>query len=157
MPVMDGIEASVKIKEHFPEVKILVLTMEDDEQIILHLITLGVNGYLLKNADPGELEMALSRLVTNEFYFPPDISKLLLLNMQHRKKNEENPVPELSAREREVLELICKENTAQEIADLLSISKRTVEGHRRNLLGKTGTKNMAGLVVFALKNKIINM
>jgi DNA-binding CsgD family transcriptional regulator len=77
--------------------------------------------------------------------------------MQHRKKNEENPVPELSAREREVLELICKENTAQEIADLLSISKRTVEGHRRNLLGKTGTKNMAGLVVFALKNKIINM
>ncbi|MBN2635888.1 MAG: response regulator transcription factor [Prolixibacteraceae bacterium] len=157
MPVMDGIEASVKIKEHFPEVKILVLTMEDDEQIILHLITLGVNGYLLKNADPGELELALSRLVTNEFYFPPDISKLLLLNMQHRKKNEENPVPELSAREREVLELICKENTAQEIADLLSISKRTVEGHRRNLLGKTGTKNMAGLVVFALKNKIINM
>lgn len=157
MPVMDGIEASVKLKEHFPEVKILVLTMEDDEQIILHLISLGVNGYLLKNADPGELELALLQIEKNEFYFPPDISELLLRNMQHRKKTEENPIPELSAREREVLELICQENTTQEIADFLSISKRTVEGHRQNLLVKTGAKNTAGLVVFALKNKIINV
>lgn len=157
MPGMDGIETTVQIKKQFPEVKILILTMEDDEQIILHLVSEGVNGYLLKNADPGELEVALSKLIDNDFYFPTEISDLVLRNIQNKSKNEINLFPELSEREMQVLELICKENTAPEIAGILSISKRTVEGHRRKLLEKTGTKNMAGLVVFAFKNKIVGI
>jgi len=157
MPGMDGIETTVQMKKQFPEVKILILTMEDDEQIILHLVSEGVNGYLLKNADPGELEVALSKLIDNDFYFPTEISDLVLRNIQNKSKNEINLFPELSEREMQVLELICKENTAPEIAGILSISKRTVEGHRRKLLEKTGTKNMAGLVVFAFKNKIVGI
>jgi DNA-binding NarL/FixJ family response regulator len=149
--------------EHKPDVVLLDIkmpgmdAMEDDEQIILHLVSEGVNGYLLKNADPGELEVALSKLIDNDFYFPTEISDLVLRNIQNKSKNEINLFPELSEREMQVLELICKENTAPEIAGILSISKRTVEGHRRKLLEKTGTKNMAGLVVFAFKNKIVGI
>ncbi|MCG6187018.1 response regulator transcription factor [Maribellus maritimus] len=157
MPVMDGIEATQKIKEQFPDVKILILTMEDDEQIILYMINKGVNGYLLKNADPDELELALSQLIEKEFYFPSDISNLVLRNIHNGSRKEISLNPELSEREIQVLELICKENTAQEIAEVLSISKRTVEGHKKRLLEKTETKNMAGLVVFAFKNKIVHI
>lgn len=157
MPEMDGIETTEKLKELFSDVKILILTMEDDEQIILHLVSCGVNGYLLKNAEPDELETALLRLMTNDFYFPSNISDIVLRNIHYKKKDSNKFASGLSEREIQVLELICKENTAQEIAEILCISKRTVESHKRNLLEKTGTKNMAGLVVYALKNRIVEI
>ncbi len=155
MPEMDGIEATIKIKEQFPCVKILILTMEDDEQIILHLVGMGVNGYLLKNAEPCELKVALSKLITNEFYFPSNISDIVFRNVQ-RNHSSKNSL-DITEREIQVLELICKEKTAPEIAEILCISKRTVETHKKNLLEKTGTKNVAGLVVSAIKNKIVEI
>ncbi len=157
MPEMDGIEAASQIKKLFPGIKILILTMEDDEQIILYLVGLGVNGYLLKNAEPDELETALFKLMENDFYFPSNISDIVMRNMQNKSRFESRFSFELSEREIQVLELICKENTALEIADKLCISKRTAESHKRNLLEKTGTKNMAGLVVFALKNGFVKI
>ena len=155
MPGMDGIEVTPKIKELYPELKIIILTMEDDEQFILHMINEGVNGYLLKNADPDELEIALVKVMEKDFYFSDDISTLVFRNFKNKRKYNSSLLPHLSHRESQVLELICKEFTAAEIADKLGLSVRTIEGFRRKLLDKTGTKNMAGLVVYALKNNLV--
>jgi DNA-binding NarL/FixJ family response regulator len=154
MPVMDGIEANYQIRKQFPHLKVLILTMEDDEQFILHLIMEGVDGYLLKNSEPAELEMAIRKLLKNDFYFPDKMSHLLLKSA--RKKNYSlKEMPEFTPKEIEILKYICKEFTAPEIAKRLDISVRTVEGHRSRLLDKTGAKNIAGLVVYALKHKLV--
>lgn len=154
MPVMDGIEAHKRIRKLYPQMKVIIITMEDDEQFITYMISEGVNGYLLKNAEPEELEEAIQKVYINDFYFPADMSRLVLKSAA-TKKIETQSLPELSEREIEVLELICKEHTASEIAEKLGISPRTVEGHRRKLIEKSGVKNIAGLVVFAVKNKLV--
>ena len=154
MPVMDGIEAQKKIRKLYPDLKVIVLTMQDDEQLILYMVCEGVNGYLLKNAEPEELEIALQKVIKNDFYFPPDMSRLVLKSVT-RKNRTTLESPEFSEREIEVLDLICREYTAAEIAEKLELSPRTVEGYRSKLLEKTGAKNIAGLVVYAMKNKIV--
>ena len=157
MPEMDGIEANKKLRELYPDIKVIILTMEDDEQFILHMINEGVNGYLMKNADPDELELALKKVVTNDFYFSDDISAMVFRNFISGKRQKEVSDSELTSREIEVLELICKEFTASEIAEKMNLSVRTIDGFRRKLLEKTGTKNMAGLVVYAIKNVIVKI
>lgn len=159
MPVMDGVEAHKKIRELYPDLKVIVLTMEDDQQYILHLINEGVNGYLLKNAEPEEMESAIKRVVEQGFYFSDDISSIVMKSVMNRTKNQkQNRCDlELTERERQILELICKEHTAHEIADKLVLSSRTIEGYRTKLLEKTGAKNMAGLVVFAMKHNLVKV
>lgn len=159
MPVMDGGEAHQKIRQLYPDAKVIVLTMEDDQQYILHLINEGVNGYLLKSAEPGEMETAIKRVIEKGFYFSDDISKLVMQSLLTRSKNSERNRTEIefSEREQQVLELICREHTAHEIAEKLALSSRTIEGYRTRLLEKTGAKNMAGLVVFAMKNKLVKI
>lgn len=155
MPEMDGFEAQKRIRELYPEIKIIILTMEDDEQFILHLIHEGVNGYLLKNADPEEMELAIKKVVDKGFYFSESISNLVMASLVTQPKTKFVLSYDITDREKQVLELICKEFTAQEIAQKLDLSVRTVEGYRQKLLEKTGVKNMAGLVVFAIKNNLV--
>jgi DNA-binding NarL/FixJ family response regulator len=154
MPVMDGIEAHKRIRKLYPQVKVIILTMEDDEQFIMYMISEGVNGYLLKNAEPEELEGAIQKVYSNDFYFPADMSKLVIKSAS-QKKQEKPDLAHFSERELEVLSLICREFTAHEIAGKLKISHRTVEGHRRKLLEKSGAKNTAGLVMYAVKNNLV--
>ncbi len=155
MPEMDGMEAAQKIREKYSDLKIIILTMQDDAQIILYMIQMGVNGYLMKNAEPDELEKALRDVIRKDMYFPEDISKLVYGSLN--KKKSTLKVDDLTDREIEVLKLICKEYTANEIADELKVSPRTVEGYRTKLLDKTGAKNLAGLVVFAFKNELVKI
>ena len=157
MPEMDGMEANRQLRELYPDIKVIILTMEDDEQFILHMINEGVNGYLMKNADPEELELAIKKVISNDFYFSDDISALVFRNFIEGKRPRKQSDSVLTSRETEVLDLICKEYTAAEIADKMNVSVRTVDGFRRKLLGKTGTKNMAGLVVYAIKNGIVKI
>ncbi len=154
MPVMDGIEAHRQIRKLYPQQKVIILTMEDDEHFIMYMISEGVNGFLLKNAEPEELEEAITKVYINDFYFPAELSKLVIKSASQKKFEAKN-LPDFTEREMEVLDLICREFTAPEIAEKLEISARTVEGHRRKLLEKSGAKNIAGLVVFALKNKLV--
>jgi DNA-binding NarL/FixJ family response regulator len=156
MPVMDGVEAQQKIRILYPDIKVIILTMEDDEQYILHLINEGVNGYLLKNTDPDEVEFAIQKVVEKGFYFSEDISKLVMKGLVRKDKHDLSVVLDLNERELEILKLICKEFTASEIADKLNLSVRTIEGYRQKLLEKSGAKNMAGLVVFAIKNNLFH-
>ncbi len=157
MPVMDGVEAHEKIRELYPDLKVIILTMEDDQQYILYLINEGVNGYLFKNAESEEMELAIKRVMEQGFYFSDDISKMVMKSVVNRTKNHNQQKIELTEREQQILELICKEHTAHEIADKLTLSSRTIEGYRTKLLEKTGAKNMAGLVVFAMKHNLVKI
>jgi DNA-binding NarL/FixJ family response regulator len=157
MPEMDGIEATVEIRKQNEDVKIIIVTMLDDEKYVIHLMEVGANGYLLKNAEPEEIKAAITTAYENGYYFNDFVNKALLKRVVH--KNQLKPVfnndIELSSREIEVLKLICNEQTANEISKLIFLSPRTVEGIRTKLLEKIGVKNTAGLVMYAVKNKIV--
>jgi DNA-binding NarL/FixJ family response regulator len=151
MPVMDGVEAHQNIKELYPDIKVIILTMEDDEQYILHLISEGVNGYLLKNADPDEMELAIQKVHENGFYFAENISAMIIKSMHRKDKHENILNPEFTERELEALALICKDFSNAEIAEEMGIAIRTVEGYKLKLLDKSGAKHIAGLVILAIK------
>lgn len=158
MPEMDGVEATKQLKIQYPKIRILILSMEDDSQLVSFLVNEGVNGYLLKNADPDELELAIKMVMKNDFYFSSSLSGAILSAVK-TKNTTSQVIRKLDLSEREVLiiQLICQELTAAEIGDKLSLSARTVEGYKRKLLEKTKTKNMAGLVIFAIKDGIYNL
>lgn len=161
MPVMDGLEATEKIKALYPDIKIILLTMYDEERLINHMMKVGANGYLLKNEEPHILKEAIQAVVEKEFYFNDYVSKALLRGIQ-KKHNEIRPwktgdSDQLTKREIEVLNLICQERTSAEIADELFISTRTVENHRKSLLTKTGVRNTAGLIIYAIRNQLIDI
>lgn len=153
MPIMDGLAALPLIRKQAPQSKVLIISMHQDDQFISHMMELGANGYLLKDAEFEELEIALQAVQNTGFYFNDQVSKAML----SRLVNKQQIVPSfqvhetLTDREQEVLELICKELTTAEIADKIFLSPRTVEGYRNRLLDKTGARNTAGLVVYAAK------
>jgi DNA-binding NarL/FixJ family response regulator len=157
MPVMDGVETQQKIRNLYPDIKVIILTMEDDEQFISHLISEGVNGYLLKNADPDEMEKAILKVIEKGYYFSDDISTLVIENLNKKGKKEVIFNPDFSERELKTLEMICKEYSNGEIAEALNVSIRTAEGYRLKLVEKAGAKNIAGLVVLALKYNWISL
>lgn len=161
MPEMDGLEATGKIKKLFPSIKVILLTMYDEEHLINHMMKLGANGYLLKNEEPEEVEKAIRSVMEKDFYFNDYVSKALLSGLRHPKHEMKNlrsgAETSISKREREVLELICREFTSSEIAKELYISIRTVENHRKNLLAKTNARNTAGLILFAVRNQLIDV
>lgn len=156
MPHVDGIEALAEIQAKYPQVKTLILTMHDDENYIIHLMENGANGYLLKNAEPDEIKTAIHTVYDNEYYFNELVSTTMLKKIVIKTKIPArfNQSVHLSDKETEVLRLICKELTAAEIGREIFLSPRTVEGIRANLLEKTGARNTAGLVLYAIKNDI---
>lgn len=157
MPEMNGMETFTAIRHLFPRIRIIMLSMHQDERRILHVIESGVNGYLLKDAAPEELKKTISMVMENEYYFDEHIALIMqrgLRSKRHRSVIEE--ASGLTAREKEILQLICMEYTTTEIARQLFISERTAEGHRNHLLLKTGAKNTAGLVAFAVKHCLVS-
>lgn len=158
MPNLDGIDTTLELHNKFPGTKIIILSMQDDERFIIHMIEQGVNGYLLKNADPEEVEKAIYCVLENDYYFNQNIAKIIHKSFLKKDPASEDTIFDecgLTDREQEILKLICMEYTGKEIADTLNISIRTVEGHRKSLLKKTNVKNTAGLVVYALRNNIV--
>ncbi len=159
MPVMDGIEATKKIRQTNPDLKIILLSMHNDQRIINHIMKIGANSYLLKNEEPEILREAIEEVTRKGFYFNDYVSKALLSGIQQPRTGDIHTTLtdnyHLTRREIEILKLICEEYTSGEIAQQLYISTRTVEGHRKSLLSKTGVRNTAGLVLFALKNQLV--
>lgn len=159
MPEMDGIEATRILREQRSELKIVMLSAHKQKQMVLHAIENGVHGYLLKDSEPDEIIDGIKTVLLNGFCFNKDISHFLLRGIVEKEAFNAsfNPVSELSEREIEVLKLICEELTSSEIGEKLFLSPRTVETYRKNLLEKTGVRNTVGLVLFALKNKIVDL
>lgn len=153
MPVMDGLTAIPLVNKLNPNIKILIISMHQDDQFISRVMELGANGYLLKDAEFEELEIALESVKNSGFYFNDQVSKALLSRLVQKKQIHPSFQLEesLNEREKEVLELICKEKTTAEIGDEIHLSPRTIEGYRKSLLEKTGARNTAGLVVYAAR------
>ena len=157
MPLMDGIEATKKALEKYPDLKIMTLTMFSEHKYLRLMAEAGVKGFILKSIGKKELEYAIKNVVDGKTYFSPevieDISKweptsgsgIFLEEMNER----------LSDRELDVLQQIVKGLSTQEIADKLFISRRTVEGHRANLISKTATRNVVDLVIYAIRNHLV--
>lgn len=153
MPEMDGIDATKTIKEKYPDVKVLALTMSDSDVHIRKMIEAGASGYILKNAGREELKKAIQALMDDQHYFSDKASQSVMMELVRSKGKPKGVGPtEMTERELEVLGLIVQEYTNQEIAKKLFISPRTVDAHRRNLLQKSGARNTAGLVRYALEN-----
>jgi DNA-binding NarL/FixJ family response regulator len=159
MPEMNGVELNDILHNEFPTIKVIVLTVYDQERFISRMVDAGACGYLLKNCDSEELMTAIRAVDKNGFYLNNNTLKAMRNAAHYRNQNIRNinniPI-EISSREQEVLKLICRELTNAEIAEKLFISSRTVEGHRNNLLAKTGCRNTAGLVIFAIRHGIFD-
>lgn len=159
MPEMSGIEATRIISEEFPDLPVLSLSMHDEVEYISKMLQAGAHGYMLKNAGKQELVMAIKKVATGEKYFSSEVSYAMMMNYiagDGKKDRGPRDNVQLTKREEEIIKLIASEMTNQEIADKLSISLRTVDTHRRNLLQKLGVKNTAGLVRFAIQQRLID-
>lgn len=151
MPGMNGMETTRRALEIDPDLKVICLSMYDDDEYYSSMIDAGVKGFVIKNAEIDELNNAIIKVGAGEKYFSPE----KLYNIVLRKKNAE-PVPDaLTIREKDVLKLVCEGLSNREIAKKLQISKRTVDKHRENILSKTGCHNTAMLIMYANKNKLI--
>ncbi|WP_299208094.1 response regulator transcription factor [uncultured Dokdonia sp.] len=157
MPVMDGFETIKMLTKNFSSIKIIILSVHDKARHIIKMIELGANGYLLKNTRPKEVVESIKMVMQQDYYFNDKINTLLQKVIRYKGNNsEDKDIPvSITSREQEVLELICKEHTTSEIADILCLSARTIEGHRKNLVIKLGVRNVAGLVVYALKQELV--
>lgn len=161
MPVMDGMTTADYMRDHYPLIKIVVLTMHDEDRMVLHLLEKGVSGYLLKDAEAGEVEKAIRKVMDEGVYLNEFVSGIMLRKMRNRTKVVPPDKPFynskilLSEREKEVLVLICEGLSTNEISEKIFLSPRTVEGHRLRILEKTGTKNTAGMVAYAFKNGLV--
>jgi DNA-binding NarL/FixJ family response regulator len=160
MPGMDGIELNKILHAKYPSIKVIVLSVHANERLIANMIEAGASGYLVKNCDKEELLAAIQSVISSGYYINTNVLKAIQLASDKKNKKLKNVSHidiEISEREKEILGLICKELSNAEIAEKLFISIRTVEGHRNNLLIKTGCKNTAGLVVFAIKSRLVDL
>lgn len=160
MPKVTGIEATELMKEKFPNIKVVALTMHDDISIITRMIKAGASGYLLKRTQMNEVLEAIKTVYHNKKYLSNNTQKIIMDNLMSADdllKDEKDEKPILSARELEVLKLIAQEFTNEEIGEKLFISERTVEAHRRNIFIKTKTKSIVGLMKYAIINGLITV
>ncbi|AEA43227.1 response regulator transcription factor [Fluviicola taffensis] len=159
MPVMNGIEATKEIREFFPDVKVLLLSMYDDAEFVELAIENGANGYLSKDDEAEEIQMAIRSAVETGYYLSDRTSKMFIAKMVHTGKIQpsfnENSMVLFNSNELTILEMICDEMTTQEISDKLFKSKRTIESARTSMMNKVGARNVVGLVMFAIQNGVL--
>lgn len=158
MPQKDGIETTKIVAKQYPNIHIIALTMYEDERFVSHMMEIGANGYLLKSADPSEIKKAIMEVKAKGYYLNNFVNRILLKKSHARQKVLPSLTNEvtLSERERDVVKYICMEFTAQEIAQKLDVSPRTVEAIKDRLMERFGAKNTAGLVFYAVKNNLID-
>ncbi|MDQ6889162.1 MAG: response regulator transcription factor [Bacteroidota bacterium] len=160
MPIMDGIATLPEIKKLYPNIKIIMLTMMDDQSMITKLMELGANSYLTKTSDSEIIYEAIKTCHEQEFYFNQLTNKALLNNLRQKTPNSSIKLQQedatLSDKEITVLKLMCEEKSTREIAEVVELSPRTIEAIRDKLKTKTGAKSTAGLIMFAVKNKLLD-
>lgn len=157
MPELNGVETLQRLRVEFPDTKVLLLTMHDNEKYMLHCLKAGAQGYLLKDATPEELIFGVKKVHATGKYISDRVSDVLINRLEGLKTDTPDLADkfQLGQRELEVLQLICEEFTTSEIAEKLFLSVRTIESYRKRLLEKTNTRNSAGLVRFAVENSLI--
>jgi DNA-binding NarL/FixJ family response regulator len=158
MPIKDGIDATKAITKQYPQIRVIILTMYEDDRFVGHLMDCGAAGYLLKNSEPAEVYKAINDVKRTGFYLSPFVNKILIKKNYSKQKFNPSLASEavLSEREKEVLMLVCMEYTAGEIAAKMFISARTVEAIKDRLMERFGVKNSVGLVFYAMKNRLLD-
>lgn len=149
MPKMNGIETTKWLKEHHPDIKVLALSVEDHDETILKMIKAGAKGYILKDSEKSVLEKALLDVIENDFYHSKQVTEIFLNNVHGNKENK----LVLKEREIEFMKLACTEMTYKEIAEVMHLSPKTIDGYRDTLFSKLNIKNRIGLVTYAIKHK----
>ncbi len=157
MPVMNGVDTAEAIRLKYPDLKIIILTMHDNQKYMMHMIEIGVHSFLLKDCDPDELERAISAVVDKEYYH----NDMMVTAMRRSVKiKSERPsfdkITELTEREREVFMLICTELSLRDIGARLAVTEKTVYAHKANILQKLGLKNTVGMIKYAFDNGILS-
>lgn len=153
MPGLSGVELTREVKSRYPDVKILVLSMYNDREIVSEILMSEAEGYILKNTGRQELSNAISRILGNSTYYSNEVLNIMMTRLKKQKKAEKNTAL-LTARETEIIKLIMEEYSSEEIAEKLFISKRTVDTHRKNIIQKTNTRTLVGLLKFAIENNL---
>jgi DNA-binding NarL/FixJ family response regulator len=158
MPQLNGVETTRAMRERYPKINIIALTTYNTKPFIRNMIEVGASAYLVKNSPPAKVLHTIRQVYQNGFHYDQKVIDAIR-KKSGRSRNQTSgssfDSDMLTSREHQILELICRQYTSYEIADELFISKRTVEVHRKNLLDKTGVKNIAGLVVFAVKHELV--
>lgn len=156
MPVMDGMETAEWLKAQHPGIKVLALSMNSDDMTVIRMLKAGARGFVLKGAETSELLRAISDVEMNGFFFSDFISDKLIWAAQGGEMAKlPNPLQSITAREQEFLQLACSEMTYKEIADKMYVSARTVDGYRESLFDKLGLKSRVGLVLYSIRNRLV--
>jgi two-component system, NarL family, invasion response regulator UvrY len=158
MPKMDGFASVEWLKEKYPTVKVLVVSMVEKEETIVRMLKLGVKGYLCKDVEPKELGEALEAVNNKGYYYTDFITGKLVHSLQNgnAEKQKELEISPINNQEKQFLELACSELTYAEIADKMCLSPKTIDGYRNSLFEKLKVKSRVGLVLFAVKNRMVN-
>lgn len=158
MPEQDGFETAKLLRESYPAVKVLALSMYDNEQAIIHMLKNGARGYILKDAEPRQLKEALTTLRNKDYYYSDLVTGTLIHSMADSKVSHSPASPEqLNERESTFLKYACSELSYKQIADRMSLSPRTVDGYRDHLFLKLHVKSRVGLVLYAIKNQVVEI
>jgi two-component system, NarL family, response regulator NreC len=158
MPLLNGLEATRQIKRDHPEINVLVLTQYDHEEYFRQVLEVGASGYLVKRAAPSELVVAIRAIHRGEAVLSPSITRMLLDDYLRRENSKQESDPDiLSPREREVLQLIAEGKTSREIAEILTLSVKTVQSHRTSLMQKLDLHDRGDLIKYAIQKKIIHL
>lgn len=155
MPGLNGLEATSRIAKEFPETRVLILSMHKSEEYVLRALKCGAAGYLLKDASPSELEMAIRSVARGDTYLSPPVSKQVIDDYRQRTGHGQGPLDLLTARQREILQLVAEGRSTKEIADVLHVSVKTVETHRAQLMERLDIHDVAGLVRYAIRMGLI--
>lgn len=156
MPIMNGLEATKLMKEKYPQIKIIILTMHNDEEFVVELLQKGASGFLLKNQDIEIVVDAIYSVIETGFYYNSTISEKLAHGLVNgHQVSSILGQSKFTDNELKVIELVCKQNTNKQIAEILNLSVRTVDGYMERIFTKTGMKNRTGLVMYAVRNKLI--
>jgi len=154
MPVMNGFETMEWLAETHPNIKVLALSMEDDENTILSMLRKGANGYLLKDIHPERLKVALNEVISKGYYHSDKVAETLLHSLQAKKEAKDQVLKENEMR---FIQLACTEKTYKEIAQDMNLSPKTIDGYRNDLFRNLNVKNRVGLVIYALKNNLFKV
>lgn len=156
LPILNGIQTCQIVREQYPEIKILALTSYKKGVFIQQMLKAGANGYVLKDAAADEIEQAIRNVFAGETYLSPAASQLLVNTIRNQQPNTDYFIPQLTRREKEILQLIVAEKTTREIAKELFLSEKTIETHRSNLLSKFNVRNVVGLVKVAIQRGLLD-
>jgi RNA polymerase sigma factor (sigma-70 family) len=156
MPGLTGLEVASRVTAELPNVRVIILSMHTGDQYILQAVRAGIAGYLLKNAEPMELELAIRSALTGDIYLSPGVSRHLIQEFA-RKTNFTSTMDLLSPRQREILQLLAEGNSNKEIAQMLNLSVKTVETHRKELMDRLELHDVAGLVRYAIRMGIVKV